>query len=294
MISLRQIFHFLECPRLRDVLLTKKYSGEIFMRIIKNFIVTTLLIFICTSAYGMAKPEHSKIWNEAFGITDKNSREKIQPLWNTAQDVIDGFKPDYKDKLQKNFDWFKWGDYGHRLLFHWGFNADPKRHDPLVRQVRLRLKDRQDAQEQEREFFRYLTREIQSERNRNLINSVIKTTGIPTARGYANAIATIVYDIHLLGDYSTTNTSALPSIGDIEKDLIDYGFKRLLTGGEKSEKLKRIEMEFDAAVKIGRGRTNRKRAENLREAVRIFLPQILNERFKNTLSEKGITITESK
>lgn len=261
------------------------------MKILKNFIIATILILISVSAYGMAKPEHSKIWNEAFGISDKTSREKIQPLWNTAQDVIDGFRPDYKDKLQKNFDWFKWGVYGHRLLFHWGFNDDPKHHEPLVRQVKLLLKDRADAEEQEREFFKYLTREIQSERNRTLINAVIKTTGIPTSRGYANAIATIIYDIHLLGDYSTTNTSALPSIGKIEKDLVDDGFKKLLTG-DKSEKLKQIEREFDSAVKIGRGRTNSKRAENLREAVRIFLPKILNERFKNTLSRKGITITE--
>lgn len=175
-----------------------------------------------------------------------------------------------------------------------GFNVDPKRYSPLVKQVRSCLKDNSDAQEQERKFFVYLTQNIQSRRNRKLINAVVDTTGIPTARGYANSIATILYDVHLLGDYATVNTSALPKIDDIERDLTVNGFGRLLTGGEKSERLAKIDAELRASIRAGRSRLNSKRAILLTEAVKKYLPQILNERFRKTLSDKGITISVPK
>ncbi|MBR0035493.1 MAG: hypothetical protein IJP54_07430, partial [Synergistaceae bacterium] len=124
-----------------------------------------------------------------------------------------------------------------------------------------------------------------------LINSVTSVTGIPTARGYANAAATIIYDVHLLGDYETVNTSALPKIDDIERDLVENGFSRLISGGDKSERLAEIDAELRASIRAGRGRVNRVRAKLLTEAVKKYLPQLLHERFRKTLAEKGIIIT---
>ena len=76
------------------------------------------------------------------------------------------------------------------------------------------------------------------------------------SRGYANAIATIIYDVHLLVDYSMTNTSALPLIADIENDLIERGFKRLIRCGGNTKRFEEIEREFTSAVRLGRGRIN--------------------------------------
>ncbi|MBR0279147.1 MAG: hypothetical protein IJQ75_04110 [Synergistaceae bacterium] len=258
-------------------------------------VILSLLLVIFTGGDSFAKSgqEHIQIWDNVFGISDNVSRNNILPLWRTAQEVIDEIGNDYRD-LRENFSWFTWGNYGHRLLFHWGFNADPKRYSPLVKQVRSCLKDNPDAREQERKFFSYLTNNIQSRRNRKLINAVTSVTGIPTARGYANAIATIIYDVHLLGDYETVKTSALPKIDDIERDLVENGFTKLITGGDKSERLEKIDAELKASIRAGRGRVNRVRAILLTEAVKKYLPQILNERFKKTLSEKGITITVTK
>ena len=252
-----------------------------------------LAVLMCGAVSAKSGKEHMQLWNNVFGVTDMTSRENIQPLWRTAQEVIDDFSSDYRD-LQEQFTWFRVGHYSHRLLFHWGFNADPKRYPQLVRQVRLCLKDHPDAVKEERKFFSYLTNNIQSRRNRKLINSVTSVTGIPTARGYANAIATIIYDVHLLGDYETVKTSALPKIDDIERDLVENGFTKLITGGDKSERLEKIDAELKAPIRAGRGRVNRVRAKLLTEAVKKYLPQILNERFKKTLSEKGITITVTK
>ena len=90
------------------------------------------------------------------------------------------------------------------------------------------------------------------------------------------------------------NTSALPKIDDIERDLTEKGFSRLISGGDKSERLAKIDAEFRASIRAGRGRVNRVRAILLTKAVKKYLPPILNERFKNTLAEKGITITVPK
>ena len=273
----------------RIIILT---GDDFIMQRTKIIIISfVLIISTCINVYAMAKPEHSRLWNEAFGITDRTSRENIQRLWDTTQEVIDGYEADYRE-LRRNFEWFTWGNYGHRLLFHWGFNADPKQYPQLVRQVRKCLKENPDAKTEEEKFFAYLTRNIQARKNRTLINAVISITGIPSARGYANAVATIIYDVHLLGDYSTTNTSALPPIADIEKDIIERGFNKLITGGEKSKRLEQLEHELNSAVRTGRGRVNSKRAQLLLEAVKNFLPQILNERFHDTLKAHKILIRE--
>ena len=161
----------------------------------KFIVILSLLLVIFAGCDSFAKSgrEHKQLWDNVFGISDSVSRNNILPLWKTAQEVIDRYEEDY-DELTKNFPWFKrgLGTYGHRLLFHWGFNADPKRYSPLVNQVRSCLKNNPDVREQERKFFAYLTRNIQSRRNWKLINAVTTATGIPTSRGYANAIATMI------------------------------------------------------------------------------------------------------
>ena len=253
--------------------------------------LSLVLLIFCSDVFAMSERGHSGLWNDVFGVQDRAAREKIQPLWKAAQEVIDGIGNDYRD-LQERFNWFTWGSYGHRLLFHWGFNTNPKNFAPLVRQVRSCLKNHPDSKNQEREFFSYLATNIQARRNRKLINAVTSVTGIPTARGYANAVATIIYDVHLLGDYMTVNTSALPRIDEIENDIVQNGFSKLIAGGDKSERLKKIDDELKASIRAGRGRINSVRAMLLTETVKKYLPQILNERFKKTLSEKGITITE--
>lgn len=217
---------------------------------IRLVLACVMVLLVCGCVFAKSGKEHADLWNDVFGITDITSRNKILPLWKTAQEVIDEYREDYRD-LQEKFPWFTWGNYGHRLLFHWGFNADPKHYSQLVRQVRSCLKGNPDAKEQEQKFFAYLTRNIQSRRNKKLINSLINTTSIPSARGYANAVATILYDVHLLGDYSTTNTSALPPIDSIEHDLVENGFRRLLTGGEKSARLAEIDEELKASIRAG-------------------------------------------
>ena len=74
--------------------------------------------------------------------------------------------------------------------------------------------------------------------------------------------------------------------------MTENGFRRLLTGGDKTVRLQKIEAELQAAVRVGRGRIDSKRAALLLETTKRLLPPLLNERFKATLKGRGITVTE--
>lgn len=74
--------------------------------------------------------------------------------------------------------------------------------------------------------------------------------------------------------------------------MIDHGFQRLLRGGDRTERLQKIDADLKEAPKNGRGHTYRKWAELLLEKLKYCIPQILNERFKEKLKAKGITLVE--
>lgn len=262
------------------------------------------MMMAASGAFAMSGTEHANEWNESFGILDAQSKQNIKPLWDTAQKVLDDYHVDYQ-KLRKKFPWFSFGDKTHRLLFHWGFNRAAEQHPPLVRQVKECLdkylneeknksmtheEKQQFKKDESRKFFKYVMKELEDPRKRALKLKVVNTTGIPTSRGYANAVATIIYDIHILADYETSKTSGLMEIKPIMKELVS-GFNRLTAGADKTERLDQISEQLDEDIRAGRGRTNMRRAKLLRETTKKFLPQILNERFQNTLRARGIVIT---
>ena len=262
-----------------------------------------LALLLATAACGHPAREHIRDWNELFGACEDTTQKNLDPLWRTAQDVLDQWKDVYTPCIKEECPWFTWGSYGHRLLFHWGFNGDPKKYEPLQKQIKIALeKDISAKNLKGEELKRYREREqkklnqllirLQAERNRKLITKVTDVMGIPRTRGYAGSVATIIHDVHLLGDYEMPLISALPSPDAIERDLIDHGFQRLLKGGDRTERLQKIDADLKEALKNGRGRTYRKRAELLLEKLKYCIPQILNERFKETLKARGITLVE--
>lgn len=262
-----------------------------------------LALLLATAACGHPAREHIRDWNELFGARDETSQKNLGPLWKTAQEVIDQWKDVYTPSIKKECRWFTWGNYGHRLLFHWGFNGDPKTYGPLQQQIKIALEkdiaakglrgeEARRYREREKKKLEQLLISLQRKRNNQLIEKVKDVVSIDKTRGYAGAVATIIHDVHLLGDYETPLISALPAPDAIERDLIDHGFQRLLKGGDRTERLQKIDADLKEALKNGRGRTYRKRAELLLEKLKYCIPQILNERFKETLKSRGITLVE--
>lgn len=100
--------------------------------------------------------------------------------------------------LQQEFD-FKLSFGNHRVLFHWGYNANPW-NDELEKYV-INNKWEEDKIKQ---FKGALIRE-QQRRNRIANSQAEKVLGFASKgkeAGWANGILSIVYDVHLLGDYT--------------------------------------------------------------------------------------------
>ncbi|MBQ7193745.1 MAG: hypothetical protein IJR98_05185, partial [Synergistaceae bacterium] len=52
--------------------------------------LSLVLLIFCSDVFAMSERGHSGLWNDVFGVQDRAAREKIQPLWKAAQEVIDG------------------------------------------------------------------------------------------------------------------------------------------------------------------------------------------------------------
>ena len=147
-----------------------------------------------------------------------------------------------------------------------------------------------NADKERKNFFEALNK-INRERQSRLTLSISNTLGIYSA---APAIAEIIHDVHILGDYTTTNIDGLPSVNNI-KDSLLRSSTALIGYRNPSEKLRSLEREFKYAIdKAARGGDDRNKALNLIEAAKQFVPKILHERFYNDLSKKGISIRANK
>lgn len=137
---------------------------------------------------------------------------------------------------------FSWGKYGHRIFFHWGFNSEPW--SPQIQEQVNKCK--WDAKTVAG-FKAKLVAE-QARRNKSIMEQTGKLFGFNLSgqeRAYANAMAAIVSDIHLLGDYTTENIAPLPNLQHVINDIQTTLFERL-QGGEEA---KRLNKRLDALEK---------------------------------------------
>ena len=248
-------------------------------KIFRVIVSLALVILTCVYAYAMPGEGHKNDWGQVFGI----SGGKVDNVWSTAQNVIDRYETDYKT-LQKKFEWFRLGSARHRLLFHWGFNTPPDKHVTLVKQVDDCFRGRSDASEQKEKFFAALNK-INNQRKAALTLSISTNLGLVGSQ----AIAGIIHDVHILGDYTTTNKDGLAPISDIQRDLKN-NFGDLL-GYRPSEKLINVQREFNEELsRAGSSGDDATKARNLIATAKKFVPVVINERFGNTLKQKGIYV----
>jgi hypothetical protein len=102
----------------------------------------------------------------------------------------------------------------------------------------------------------------------------------------ARALATLIFDIHLLADYTTENTSPLPSLFTMKRDIQNQGFGRLLIASEQ-KRFPDIRRDLERAMLKN---SDRDRATALLDVIKKHLPDILNTQFKNIMFKNGIRI----
>jgi len=115
--------------------------------------------------------------------------------------------------LQEEFD-FRLSFGNHRILFHWGYNSKPW-NDELEKYVTANGWDNEKIE-------RFKKALITEQRRRNSIanGETEKVFGFAsggTEAGWANGILAVVYDIHLLGDYTLDDNKNFRGITEPSK-----------------------------------------------------------------------------
>ena len=185
-----------------------------------------LLLAISFLLPGQSYAHDTKVHNEeifsVFGIGPQDLEIRAR-LDRTLQIFADQIDHDYAGLYAKVKQavlpyHFSWGKYTHRIFFHWGFNGDPRKSAPLQECFH---KATNDSSLIEKGFQIIL--EEQARRNRRMQAGVARLGASPT---HQKAIATIIYDIHIIGDYiegSPDAQRALPPIDDVVEDIIKHG-----------------------------------------------------------------------
>ncbi len=205
--------------------------------------LTLLFVFMSTTLYpksfGKGKPDGHEA--DAYSVMPFARSTAITEWFETIHKTIDFPYNTYFDGLRdaphQNF---SWGKYGHRLFFHWGFNTVPW--SPQLQE----MADRCNWKPATLNSFKEKITKEQARRNRLVMEKTAATLGFAMGgkeREYSNAFASIIYNTHLLGDYSTTKTAMLQDVNTIIADIQTSLFNKL-QGGEKAKvlnsKLERI------------------------------------------------------
>ncbi len=247
-------------------------------------------------------PGHYDDWFAALGISDDNSKKVLQPLLTLIQkDVIDAeanptpLRATLKEKWALTF-----GGPNHRVLFHWGFNQDIKQYRPLLMEIdkqfeknRAFLEDKYGVEDTD-----YMARQkeavlecIGSERNRRnrlIISETAERTGLSGGQP-PRGLSTILWDIHILGDYTTTALGGLLDLKTLRKDLINDGLDRM--NFDRADLGDLCNALYDAEDKNKDPAQWPEGANQMLEALQKYFPPLLAKRWGNTFGKKGITIT---
>lgn len=180
----------------------------------KVSLIILLVTLITTRAYSHSGwSAHANDMMAVFGF-EENPQLRAWMRF-ISSDMIDKHEPFYSE-LCKKHPGFR---CKHRLLFHWGFNAKP-----WSKSLESRIIDycKQYDLNVESNLRIFQAELIAEQRRRNkLINSQTERL-FGFAQGgkdasFANFFASMAYNIHLIGDYTSDNTDldGLPNINDI-------------------------------------------------------------------------------
>lgn len=182
-----------------------------FLRFNKNlklFIIFFILSCVNIFPYQNAN-EHASEWLEILGLDHKYKRELKQ-----FSTIIDRWQDFYR-RINRDFPSFTWGDYGHRILFHWGFSDHPKRSQALVKQ----LKECGIQGEERIRFYRLVLKE-QQKRNQEMQTIIGRIYG---SSNRSKKLTAIIYNIHILQDYVPNKNKKTDAL--LNKDLV---YKRII------------------------------------------------------------------
>lgn len=236
--------------------------------ILKRVGVTLLLVALVIPLFSKSLKPGQKGGHEAdiYSVLPFARSTQIDSLIYIIHSNIDfpiGYFKGLRDAPHQDFTWHR---YGHRVFFHWGFNSDPRNGQILQTLVA----ERNWAPEVEQAFWNKVIAE-QGRRNKETMQIVSRTLGFlleGKQRAFANAFASIITDVHILGDYTTTSTVTLQPVEFVVADIKKALFESL-EGGDEA---KRIHARLDKTRAIV---SNKERAAAVLVILQEELPQFI-------------------
>lgn len=179
----------------------------------------------------------------------------------------------------------------HRVLFHWGFNGDPRKSKVIQEKIAIYLKNEPNQKLKEIKEYAFWDRLIteQKTRNKYIIQRVCEVFGLVDggrSGQYANAFASLLVDTHILGDYTTTHKTGLQDfnlvIADIKKAILNLAqndTKDLTAAKILNKKLDSIKSDNgDEVIKI------------LENNLPKYIIELNNFKFKNHFIKLGLKL----
>lgn len=199
-----------------------------------------LMLVVSVSAKSFLRGEAGGHEADAYSVLPFRECDLISDWFEAVHKTIDvpynGYFKGLRDAPHQKF---SWGKYGHRIFFHWGFNGKPW--SPQIEEKALEC--HWDVATTEA-FKRKLVNE-QARRNRLVMEETSRALQLGMSgvlREYTNGFASLVYDTHLLGDYSTSMKAPLQDLNAVIDDVKNALYRKLKGGSVALAINKRLEL----------------------------------------------------
>lgn len=235
-----------------------------------KWIILLFASFLGMTAWGHSGKIHEEEILSVLGIKQENLalRTRLHPTIEVFSRQIDhDYSPVYRELQQIMRPYiFSWGIYGHRVLFHWGFNTNPRESRALRDCFAKTTTDKEYIDR----GFQYIVEE-QSRRNRQMLLAIGRLS--PASRKHHNAVATIIYNTHIIGDYiegAPGPRDAMISLEAVVNDVIKHGIQNFDSDlGSKKAFEKAIRQAYRS------GGTQQRQAQAVLDVMREHVPKCI-------------------
>lgn len=231
------------------------------------FLFVFSLIIVTASAKSFLRGESGGHEADAYSVLPFKECKLISDWFEVVHKTIDVPCNSYfKGLRDAPHQHFSWGKYGHRIFFHWGFNGKPW--SPQLEEKVLEC--HWDASTTD--AFKKKLVDEQARRNRLVMAKTSETLQLGMSgslREYTNGFASLVYDTHLLGDYTTKQKAPLQDLNLVIDD-IKVALYRKLKGGDVALAInKRLDLTKTLYTEP------EKRAEKVMEILQKEVPEMI-------------------
>ena len=252
--------------------------------------LTRALIFVLallSPMFASAKEgaEHRKDMLDVLGISQDNVAYPVYQRANEVAKTITSMIDEYQkllEEIKSVAPNFTMGPSRHRIFFHWGFNEDPQHSKVLTERINVST----DDEDKRKQIWNFIKME-QKSRNTKMMEKVatefFKNSGfkpLPDSsatgkKGERNALASLMYNAHILGDYESSDfsqTSGMVSMNAIIADTIRGLGQRLQEPNR--ELVRELTQQLNSARRMPE---TPKKASTILGLMKIYVPKILKD-----------------